>query len=89
MGDDRLLERARVALRPLADSLEADGYSLAVESAAEGLVLSVAAGPAACAECLVPKSLLHGMVATALASADVDVDADRLVLRYPPEHHSA
>jgi hypothetical protein len=81
--------RVRLALDPLVQALEADGYSLDVAGAGEELELSVVAGPAACAECLVPKPLMQQLMAQALADAGVEVAAERLRLEYPPEHHTA
>lgn len=57
-----------VALQGLRDVLGADGYRLdyAVRGDRE-LVVSVLAGPDACADCLVPRSVMEGILADALA----------------------
>lgn len=62
------------ALQGLRDVLGADGYRLdyAVQSGRE-LVVSVLAGPDACADCLAPKPLMEGILADALQGTDYTV----------------
>ena len=63
------------ALQGLRDLLGADGYRLgyAVQGGRE-LVVSVLAGPDACAECLVPEQVLEGIVTDALQGTDFTVN---------------
>jgi hypothetical protein len=63
------------ALQGLRDLLGADGYRLgyAVQSGRE-LVVSVLAGPDACAECLVPKQVMEGIVTDALQGTEFTVN---------------
>lgn len=72
-----------VALQGLRDVLGADGYRLdyTVRGDRE-LVVSVLAGPDACADCLVPESVMAGILADALRDtpygvARIDMPAGR------------
>jgi hypothetical protein len=71
------------ALQGLRDVLGADGYRLdyAVQGEQE-LVVSVLAGPDACADCLVPRPVMEGILADALKEtpysvARIDMPADK------------
>ena len=49
-------ETIEAALRPIRNSLQADGFDLKVEVVEDGIVsLVVLAGPEACLECLIPE----------------------------------
>lgn len=63
-----------VALQGLRDVLGADGYRLdyAVQGERE-LVVSVLAGPDACADCLVPQPVMEGILADALTDTPYTV----------------
>jgi hypothetical protein len=63
------------ALQGLRDLLGADGYRLGydVRNGRE-LVVSVVAGPDACAECLVPKQVMEGILTDALQGTEFTVD---------------
>ncbi len=51
-----MIETIEAALRPIRNSLQADGFDLKVEGVSEGVVsLVVFAGPEACLECLIPE----------------------------------
>ena len=65
-------ERTRV----LASSLAADGYQMEVAEA--GVRVRVTARPQACADCLVPKDLMRGILGQALG-----VSPDAIDLTYP------
>lgn len=69
-------ERAR-ALRT---SLAADGYQMEVAEAAGRVSVTISATPEACADCLVPKDLMRGILGSALGVAQ-----DRIDLTYPRE----
>jgi hypothetical protein len=62
------------ALQGLRDVLGADGYRLdyAVQNGRE-LVVSVLAGPDACADCLVPRPVMEGILTDALQGTDYTV----------------
>jgi hypothetical protein len=71
------------ALQGLRDVLGADGYRLdyAVQGGQE-LLVSVVAGPDACADCLVPRPVMEGILADALTGtpytvARIDMPADK------------
>lgn len=66
------LDRALQGLREL---LGADGYRLdyAVHSG-QALVVGVLAGPDACAECLVPKQVMEGILTDALRGTEFTLD---------------
>ena len=75
--------RAQVeeALTPMCDALRHDGYSLEVVDAREGqLSLRVRALENACAECLVPASLMAQMVSAAIDGA---YSTDAIAIEYP------
>jgi hypothetical protein len=58
------------ALEPLATTLAADDYRLTVTAgsvAGRSVSVEVAAGPAACADCLVPKTIFGELVRRRLA----------------------
>ena len=52
-----------IALSPISEMLEADGYELGVESiAADRLALNISATGNACEECLIPKASFEAIV---------------------------
>jgi hypothetical protein len=69
-------ERAR-ALRT---SLAADGYQMEIAEAAGRVSVMIRATPEACADCLVPKDLMRGILGSALGVAQDHID-----LTYPRE----
>jgi hypothetical protein len=68
------------ALTAIRTTLAADDYHLTVASTGEGVEVRITAGPDACADCLVPKSLMRAMLRDALA-----VPEDTITLRYPAD----
>jgi hypothetical protein len=66
-----------VALR---STLEADGYLLDIAEAATRVRVTITATPQACADCLVPKDLMRGILGQALGVPDDAID-----LTYPSE----
>jgi hypothetical protein len=68
------------ALQRIRDSLRAEDYELSVTAADETALVTITAGPAACADCLVPKDLMRVMLAPALG-----VPPERIELTYPAE----
>lgn len=76
--DPQAVESALVGMRT---SLQADGYDLAVDAIDAGVAhLRIVAGPNACEECLVPKSLMVGMLRHSLRDLSEVTSID---LRYP------
>jgi hypothetical protein len=69
------------ALEKIRQSLLAEDYELHVTLQEVGARVAIAAGPSACAECLVPKDLLRAMLAPALG-----MRPDMIELTYPKEH---
>ena len=67
-------ERTRV----LASSLAADGYQLEVAEAGDRVRVTITASPQACADCLVPKDLMRGILGQAFG-----VPPDTIDLTYP------
>lgn len=71
------------ALQGLRDVLGADGYRLDYAVAGEReLLVSVLAGPDACADCLVPEPVMAGILADVLSGtpytvARIDMPADK------------
>ena len=68
------------ALDKIRQSLRTEDYHLDVTVRGEGAKAVIAAGPSACADCLVPKDLMRAMLAPALG-----VRPDRIELAYPAE----
>jgi hypothetical protein len=64
-----------VALR---STLAADGYLLEIAAAEDRIRVTISATPQACADCLVPKDLMRGILEQALG-----VPADTIDLTYP------
>ena len=64
-----------VALR---SSLAADGYLMAVAEEGTRIRVTISATPQACADCLVPKDLMRGILEQAFG-----VPADAIDLTYP------
>jgi hypothetical protein len=66
---------------PLADlraTLAADDYAMEVDRAGPGVLVRITAGPAACAECLVPPTIMLGILGGALG-----VPEQEITLVYP------
>jgi hypothetical protein len=64
----------------LAQSLEADGYHMAIDEAGSRLAVVITATPQACEDCLVPKDLMRGILSTTLG-----VDGDTIDITYPAD----
>jgi hypothetical protein len=65
---------------PIASTLAADGYRLAVAEAGERVRVTITATPEACADCLVPKDMMRGILGHALG-----VDSATIDLTYPSD----
>ena len=61
-------------------TMAADDYHLEVDVTGDAADVRIKAGPSACEECLVPKSMMATMLAPVLG-----VPADRIALTYPTE----
>ena len=59
---------------PLATSLEADGYHMAIDEADSRVFVVITATPEACEDCLVPKDFMRGILANALGIAGDAID---------------
>ena len=64
----------------LAASLEADGYRMAIDEDGSRLSVIITASPEACEDCLVPKDLMRGILATTLG-----VEGDSIDITYPAD----
>jgi hypothetical protein len=74
-----VLEDIERALRPIRDSLQADGFDLRLDGFDDGIVsLSVVAGPDACHDCLLPQEHLQLRLEDKLRAV-----AQIVRLRYP------
>jgi hypothetical protein len=67
-------------LGAIQSSLEADGYVLQVHEDGGRVDVRISATPEACADCLVPKQLMRGILGQALG-----VPEDSIDLTYPVE----
>jgi hypothetical protein len=73
----------RDALHPLNDMLASDGYSASVEEVGNDLVIRIAAGNDACAECLTPREVVSAVAMKLLRDAGVlpsEVPAIRILM---------
>lgn len=68
------------ALASIKDTLAADDYRLTATETIAGVEIRIAAGPAACDDCLVPKPLMRAMLHDALG-----VPEDTITLVYPTD----
>jgi hypothetical protein len=71
------------SLDQLKQTLQADDYRMDVDVRGDGADVAIIAGPDACEECLVPKSLMQSMLAPVLG---VEPGSIRLV--YPTDEAS-
>ncbi len=65
-------------LRPLQSSLEVDGYRLEAREEGDRIGVRISASPDACADCLVPKDVMRGILGQVLKVA-----ADIIDVSYP------
>jgi len=80
-----MIEAIEEALKPIRNSLQADGFDLKVEGFQEGVVsLVVLAGPDACIECLVPQEHIKLRIEHRLKGL-----AREVRLRYPEHSESS
>ena len=66
----------------LAQSLEADGYHMAIEGDESRISVVISATPQACEDCLVPKDLMRGILSNTLGVAGDTID-----ITYPADLH--
>jgi len=64
----------------LAASLEADGYSMAIDEAGSRVAVVITASPEACEDCLVPKDLMRGILSQSLG-----ISAESIDITYPAD----
>jgi hypothetical protein len=88
--DDRSLsENATQLLTEVAEMLSFDGYNLGVSVVANEVGVIITAGPDACEECLVPKSLMEQIIRDALIKGSPEWAQSVIAISYPvdvPEH---
>jgi len=66
----------------LAQSLEADGYHMAIDGDESHVSVVITATPEACEDCLVPKDLMRGILSQALGVSGETID-----ISYPVDQH--
>lgn len=64
--------------------LEADGYLIDVEIG-DVLTVNIVAGPGACEDCLVSKTVMKGIVGEALRDLGLELNDEEIELRYPTD----
>jgi hypothetical protein len=64
----------------LAQSLEADGYHMAIDEADSRVAVVITASPEACEDCLVPKDLMRGILSQSLG-----IDGATIDITYPAD----
>lgn len=67
-------------LAPLQSSLDADGYRLEASETGGRIGVRITASPEACADCLVPKNIMRGILGQVLGVAPGIID-----LTYPAD----
>jgi hypothetical protein len=76
------------ALATVADALAADGYLLALSQAApDKLILEIQAGPQACEDCLLPKTMMQKLCESSITSAGLETMTLQII--YPVEGQGA
>ena len=76
------MESVVAALHPFSSGLEADGYALQVGLAeGDNLRVEIVAGPEACDDCLIPREMFTGMIASTLDSKGLVFE--QITLVYP------
>ncbi len=70
-------------LSEVREMLEADGYQLEVEQSAERKLFRIVATENACADCLVPKTVMAGIMSQVMGAPVTEED---LVYPTPSEH---
>jgi hypothetical protein len=58
----------------LAQSLEADGYHMAIDEEGSRVSVVISATPEACEDCLVPKDLMRGILSQSLGISGETID---------------
>lgn len=79
-------DRARIeaALAGLCGSFETDGYTMSVSGFHEGrLDLAIAAHEGSCPDCLVPHTMMAGLVRAQLPK---EVAVSEIAIKYPSAH---
>lgn len=79
------MNELELILGDLKDSFRADGYEMTWALTGDTLKLRLVALPDACAECLVPKEALRGLLAGLLAQTAEGRRIRRIELIYPTE----
>ena len=64
----------------LAQTLEADGYHMAIDGDGARVSVVITASPEACEDCLVPKDLMRGILSNTLGVSGEVID-----IRYPTD----
>jgi hypothetical protein len=83
--DDPKGDRLSQALTPMTQALAADGYHLKLDVSEESILVSIEAGPDACADCLIPKDLMLDMLRTRLEDEGLLSSDLPIHLSYPSE----
>lgn len=68
------------AVAGLHSTLAADDYAMEITEEGAGVLVRITAGPAACADCLVPQPIMRGILGGALG-----VPEDAITLVYPTD----
>jgi hypothetical protein len=76
-------------LRPLQSSLGVDGYRLDAAQDGDRIDVTISASPGACADCLVPKDVLRGILGQLLGVAEEAIDLSYPGEPGPPGHSGA
>ena len=72
----------KLALAPIIEALEADGYSAVLREEPGVVYVRITAGPAACEDCLSPREIMQPIIVNVLRQNGL---THRLELTYPGE----
>ena len=76
-----VLPRIEQALEDLVGAFAVDDYRLSIAGFNDGVLkLTIDAGPSACAECLVPETILSGIVRNSLPRG---ISVSKIEIQYP------
>ena len=76
-----VLPRIEQALEDLVGAFAVDDYRLSIAGFSDGVLkLTIDAGPSACAECLVPETILSGIVRNSLPRG---ISVSKIEIQYP------
>lgn len=72
-----------LALLPISEGLDSDGYSVSARWIADAVEVKVDATESACKDCLIPKEAMQQMAQSLLSAAGIIAAQGQIVVIYP------